>query len=358
MGNSSTVLAGPRPMDKQVESTVQRTGRSKNLFRSLISKLVPQALQSEAVALRETLIDGWRYQRATAHKIAVEPGTIQERREALLTMTYHGVEKALTLPNPRRPFGLALRGRLKGLLTQSSALEMIPPYEEYARDALRALDTWNGGGEADDLVSPPLAQPASGPTRADLETFFGSRHSVRDFDTSRPPTVAEIQAAVEWARNTPSVCNRQGYRVHFYFDRARIDALLGIQNGAVGFADSVPALAVVTARRPLFVGPMERNQRWVDGGLFAMTLVWALHGSGLASCMLNCAMAARTADRVRAIAGISGDEDIVVMIAIGYPSEGARVARSAKRSHDDLARYHTADPRSAEPDRSDQGERP
>ena len=91
----------------------------------------------------------------------------------------------------------------------------------------------------------------------------------------------------------------------------------------------------------MFVGPDERNQRWVDGGLFAMTLVWAFHALGLSTCMLNWALPNVSSNRLRELAGIPDGEDIVVLIAIGHAAEGARVARSEKRSVDDLGIFHS-----------------
>lgn len=129
--------------------------------------------------------------------------------------------------------------------------------------------------------------------------------------------------------------------MHFYRDRDEIGAILRIQNGATAFAQTVPALGVVTARRAMFVGPDERNQRWVDGGLFAMTLVWAFHALGLSTCMLNWALPNVSSNRLRELAGIPDGEDIVVLIAIGHAAEGARVARSEKRSVDDLGIFHS-----------------
>ena len=175
-----------------------------------------------------------------------------------------------------------------------------------------------------------------------MATFFATRRSIRDFDVSRVPALEDLVGAVELARNTPSVCNRQGFRVHIYRDRPTIDRILQIQGGATGFNDTVPTVAVVTARRALFVGPMERNQRWVDGGLFAMTLVWAFHAIGLGTCMLNWSMGLRSSDRLRAAADIPDGEDIVVLLAIGHPRSGARVARSEKRSISDLAHFHAS----------------
>ena len=50
------------------------------------------------------------------------------------------------------------------------------------------------------------------------------------------------------------------------------------------------------------------------------------------ACPCGIARAGRKVDR---------GEDIVVLIALGYAKEGARVARSEKRGTSDLARIHS-----------------
>lgn len=304
-------------------------------------KLIPSWIRGEIVGLRETLLDGWRYQRATCpdDRLA-KRSALADRHEARLTMEYHSVEKSLSLPKPRRPFGVARRPRAETLVASAPKQAKDLPYLRYALDALGAVDQWNESGTIDSVVSPFLATPPAAMTREQSEEFFESRHSVRHFDLSRPPAQADILAAVEMARNTPSVCNRQGFRAHIFESPKLISRILRLQGGATGFADAVLALAVITARRALFVGPLERNQRWVDGGLFAMTLVWALHAVGIESCMLNWAMASRTTDQLRGLTGIPDDEDVVVLVAMGHAASGARVARSAKRTTDDLAVFH------------------
>lgn len=330
---------------------VHRSNAGKQGVPGVLKKLLPTWVREELVGLRETLVDGWRYQRATCSDDRLSTPTVRFRRhEARLTMEYHRVEKSLSLPAPRRPFGLTLRPRLVGLLAETREMSEELPYRTHATEALQALDRWNDGGTIDSTVSPHLESKARQLAPDVAASFFHSRHSVRDFDVSRPPTQAEIDEAVELARNTPSVCNRQGYRAHIFTNRDLIGQMLRLQGGATGFSESIPVLIVVTARRALFVGPLERNQRWVDGGLFAMTLVWALHAVGLATCMLNWAMAARTSDRLRTMAGIAADEDVVVLIAVGHAAEGARVARSPKRLPDDLAVLHSA---SSDPHHSD-----
>lgn len=312
------------------------------MLRQIVDRLVPRGLRQEIVALRETLADGWRYQRATsAEEKWVDERHREDRHEARLTMDYHRIEKSLALPDPRRPFGLSVRDRMVALLSRQPKSDQVRPYVGYAESALAAQEHWNDSGEIDDAVSPPIGGQSSPLTAEQASAFFGSRHSVRNFDRERVPSDDELRQGVELARNTPSVCNRQAFRVHWYRDRPQIEAILRIQNGATGFAHVVPAVGVVTARRGMFVGPDERNQRWVDGGLFAMTLVWAFHALGLATCMLNWALPGVSSARLREIADIPRGEDIVVLIALGYPNDGARVARSEKRETDDLAWIHS-----------------
>lgn len=98
----------------------------------------------------------------------------------------------------------------------------------------------------------------------------------------------------------------------------------------------VPVVAVVTVDSRLFTGTHERNQRWVDGALFAMSLVWALHGLGLSTCMLNWSMNNAASNRLRAAAGLPEHEDVVVLLALGYAATGCRVARSPRRDLDQV----------------------
>lgn len=312
-------------------------------LRALVLGIIPPQLHETAVTLRENLLDSWRYLRAAASTETLADKYVRAtRHEARVTMAYHRVEKGLALPNPRRPFGHTLEPILQELLDYPAAAGWDPAsYVSLGSDALAALKHWNNSGEIDSRVSPLLTGESNQVSLRELSAFFSTRHSVRNFDTARVPKPEEILAAVEIARNTPSVCNRQAFRVHVFQDRDTIGDLLEIQNGAAGFAETVPALGVVTVRRALFVGPFERNQRWVDGGLFAMTLVWALHAVGLSTCMLNWSMPISASDRLRKRGGIPAEEDIVVLIAIGHAAPGARVARSEKRTTDDLARFHS-----------------
>jgi len=245
--------------------------------------------------------------------------------EAQVTKDYHRIEKGLALRSPRRPFGAAPQARLA-----KSSADLAPDalHREHAATALQALERWNTNGTVDDNISPPRGlSDARGISDPDL--YFRSRRSVRDFD-DRPVDLSQLERAAELAINSPSVCNRQSWKVRYYLDEEARE-VLKYQNGNSGFRDTIPAVALVTADLQLSTGSGERNQAWIEGGLFSMSLVWALHALGLDSCMLNMSVSNAHADRLRASEGISDSEVIIMMIAIGHGRKGHRVARSPRR---------------------------
>ena len=249
--------------------------------------------------------------------------------ETQVTKDYHRVEKGLSLRSPKHPFGDAVDRRLAMLVPAGAAID--EGYQAFAVDAREALAGWNTAGSLSDIVS-PMAAPSDAIDPELLEQFFATRHSVRDFDEHRPVDPRLIDEAVRLAGCTPSVCNRQAARVHVFEGAEDSARILAHQNGNAGFRHHVRMVMIVTVERGLFAGAGERNQRWVDGGLFAMTLVWALHGLGLSSCMLNWSMTNARTDALRQEAGIPASEDVICLIAVGHaPAEGYRVARSPKR---------------------------
>jgi nitroreductase len=287
--------------------------------------------------VREFALDALRYSRHSSSRDGVTGPTDHfSELEAQITKDYHRVEKGLTLPEPKRPFGLEVKERLRALVPEAKRREPEAPFVTYAEDALLALERWNCEAEIDDVVSPVNSLQRHKLSRANLESFFGSRRSVRNFDAETPVSIDDLEQATAWALNTPSVCNRQAGRVRYFTNEADIIRVLKLQNGNAGFRTNVRTVAVVTVDSRLFTGANERNQRWIDGGLFAMTLVWALHGVGLSTCMLNWSASNEQSARMRAAAGLDDYEDIVVLIAIGHPLSGHRIARSERRSVKDV----------------------
>lgn len=116
--------------------------------------------------------------------------------------------------------------------------------------------------------------------------FFMSRHSVRQF-SEKPIDEADIKKVVRLAMKASSACNKQSCKAYFYKDKS-VNAELGeLIAGNTGFDGEVQNYIVVTSDMSAFYDPFERNQIYVDGGIFTMALVEALHYYGIASCILQ-----------------------------------------------------------------------
>lgn len=283
----------------------------------------------------ETLRDWQRYSRHSAfeEKIFLSHMT-QKAIEAQVTKDYHRVEKGLALGSPKRPFGLAVARRLDALIPE---LEPGTQLAKNAQSSRAALQRWNDNGLVDDTVSPVPPASIDVDLRC-LTALFESRHSVRHFDGSKPVSKDVLNHAAELAMATPSVCNRQPWRVRFALNSETKQVLRDHQNGNAGFGE-IPVIALITVDTRLFSGPGERNQAWIDGGLYAMSLNWALHGLGLASCMLNMSVNNVVTDSLRSALDIPDHELIIMQMAIGVADEKHRVARSPRRVNSEVVSY-------------------
>lgn len=255
--------------------------------------------------------------------------------ECQLTKDYHRVEKGLALATPKRPFGTDVAKRLTrvgALATQ----EPPAPYASYAQDALTALTRWNASGDVDSTIAPE----APAPSPAGASGVLTERRSIRHFDVTRPVGRDIVDEAVRLAQFAPSVCNRQPWLFRCFLGLDRTREVLQHQNGNRGFGDAVPALGVISVDLRLLGQAGERNQAWIEGGIFGMAFVTSLQTLGIASCMLNLSITNRKAEALRATVGMPAHEVPIMMVAFGYAVDGVRSARSPRRSLEEFVVYH------------------
>ncbi|MCE6967151.1 polysaccharide pyruvyl transferase family protein [Cereibacter sphaeroides] len=175
------------------------------------------------------------------------------------------------------------------------------------------------------------------PERSFLDVIYG-RRSVRAF-TSHPVKDEDIRRAVQIALQAPSVCNRQAARVHLIEDADAIKAAVDIQGGFGGYA-MPPRLLLVTADLRAFLFAAERNQPFVDGGLFMMTLLLGLEQVGLGSCCLNTAMNTERENKIRKILDIPDQEVFIAFIAVGHFDPKILTPRSKRLPVDEVLVRH------------------
>jgi nitroreductase len=274
-------------------------------------------------------------------------------RAARITLFYHQVEKGLSLASPRSGFGMTV---IPGLLDDVDAYladygiaepatnaiaalfgyldhhERIGHPVDYVRSRLLAIldknniplevaRSWHGG------ILPFTRAELSIARNAGFKSFFKSRYSVRQFSGGIIPE-EDIRSAVELAQKTPSVCNRQSWRVHAFNDAEQTERLLAIQSGSSGFGEQASYVLIVTCELRSFLGIDERYQPWIDGGMFAMSLCLAFHDLGYGSCCLNWSKEPHADKAMRASAAISPSEQIIMLMAVGTLADEFNVARS------------------------------
>ncbi|WP_338242931.1 nitroreductase family protein [Aurantiacibacter hainanensis] len=303
-------------------------------------------MKQYAILLADYLYDLRRFARHSA--FGKDPEKQARHLQACLMIAAHGLEKGLSFREfePRRAQS-KLRNALKlirahrdlGLDENDPALVMARDavaayrrkHDEHGVDISDLLGNENGheGGDGTGSVRTLRREELSDAERAALGKAMRSRASIREFG-EEPVTDEKVRDVVTDAMATPSVCNRQGFRVHYSLDRKVIDRALACQNGNTGFGNRVPGLFIVTCTQTIFRMPSERNQAFVDGGLFAMSLLLGLSANGLGGCALNWSASHRQDLALRATVNIPEDEVVIMMIAFGPLPEEARAAGSRR----------------------------
>lgn len=278
---------------------------------------------------------------------------------SLITIDYHRLEKGLSLPDPRKGFGKTAATDLqRNLLTYINQYEVQPVVVE----AVCALDEYyefntTFNQEEPDLYKEYLSlkelvekqscmfKPSAGTeftsrsevidaVQINYRRFFENRHSVRDF-SEETVELETIKEAISIAQQAPSVCNRQPWRVYCITMKDLVKKILTIHGGARGFEDCPDKLLAVAVDLSAFHYVGERNECWVDGGIFTMSLLNALHSVGLAACCLNWCVDDKRDNMLRGLLDVSDQEVFIVLIAVGHYPEEFKVAASPTKSLDD-----------------------
>lgn len=299
--------------------------------------------------------DSWLFLRHNGFS----PFEARDRRLAHKTVIEtHTIEKGLSLPLPRPHFG---QDKIRALLDMNGTWS--PPAGDLSRSmllgALRDYRTTFADFPSPDerlatridaFLNTSETESARGGVRKNINKLFKRddfaidflerRFSARDFGT-QSLNDAQIEVVVSLAQRAPSQCNRQSVRLHVYRDRLRIARLLELQGGARGFVEAVPTLFVVTSEITAWGGPQQRNQPYVDGGIYTMMLLLSLGAHGYVSCPLNLAVNNRTERAIKSEGNIPARERLVAMIAAGSsPNRPLSVACSPRWSADAIARVH------------------
>ncbi len=293
-------------------------------------------------------------------KIYNDSGIEKIKRD--LTLLYHIVEKGLTMPVPRPGFGKFVVMRLADTILKYHEFKFPPDVLEL-KQSVSVLKEYKAFHEQIDFqpdqeVTKRLAfiekkfPDTTGfrQIRTNKDNYFRdsdkpfnqfclSRYSVRNYTQEEVP-LSVLYDCIELAQKSPSFCNRQPSRVHIVKSPEKKDKILALQNGNRGFGHLAETLLVVSSVISTTKDIYERNENHLNGGMFSMTLLNALHFNKIGACSLNWSASNEADLKLREVLNIPENEIVLLIIACGYVPDKFSVASSPRKSAKEVTVEH------------------
>lgn len=279
-----------------------------------------------------------------------------KNKEADLILNYHSIEKGMLFKNMKKGFAEYRIRNLHKILSDSEIIQnvkksqisigyqVVCKYYEMHQNLNYNIEHFYTS-EQYDFYKKVLADSYQfsfegilnwdkshflDSTKKNFKEFAQSRKSVRDF-TGEKIDLDLIRDVVELANTTPSVCNRQASNVYLIEDKRKIDEILKIQAGFTGYTNNVAQLLILTNDRKYYYTVGERYQFYIDGGLYLMNLLYALHYHGIGNCPANWGKTYREDRLIRKVIKIAESEQIICLIPIGKLKNDFTTTLSARR---------------------------
>ncbi|WP_254272339.1 nitroreductase family protein [Haloarcula marina] len=176
-------------------------------------------------------------------------------------------------------------------------------------------------------------------TYRDFHELALQRTSTRWFEQRKVPREV-LNKSLETALQSPSACNRQSFEFRFYDEKELIQEITELPIGVSGYRDNIPCLAVIVGKHRAYSDARDRHVVYIDSSLTAMSFQYALEAQGLASCCINWPVIHRLEVDMADTIGLDDDEEVIMLMAIGYPDSEAKVPFSAKKSVDEVASFN------------------
>lgn len=269
--------------------------------------------------------------------------------EGKIIAHYHVLEKGMCHPHPKECFSLPIVRNLIELIKQYDRLNSSRSKQvEVAVSVLKKYINFPTNqkcipsliiNKISSLKTDIRMKPSSLKFSKDeyfkfcdmpFNQFALSRYTVRDF-LDKDVEIKILQSAVKTAQKTPSVCNRQTFKAHILTKKSDIINHLNFQTGNRGFGDKINKLIIVTSDLNLFEGIKERNQSFIDGGMFAMSLLYSLHNLKLGAVSLNWSYDKNQNESLHNLGLVPKNERVILFIGVGHVPEQFKVAVSEKR---------------------------
>lgn len=274
-----------------------------------------------------------------------------EQLEGRITKVYHSLEKGFSYQEFRFGFGEGVILELLEMLdiyndknypreehvyqtALSNLYKYIEIHEENGYDVHELRDRVSKLGETESKnggVNWISRESVFKDSKSNFKEFSLSRHSVRDY-AAEPVQMELVEEAIRLAANTPSACNRQPWKVRIVEDEKLKKTIQMNQNGNRGFGDYIDKFLIITTDVSYYAKNRERNQANIDGGMYAMNLLYSLHYHDIATVSLSASLGIKQELNLRNAFKIEDSENFIMFIGIGNYINEFKVPISARRA--------------------------
>lgn len=285
---------------------------------------------------------------------------IQEKFKADLTIRFHAIEKGLAIGNTKIGFGenkiLSALSDLQIYFDRFHDLEFVKINLLIAKSY---LDFNKSNGVEVNSIKHKVLDVCSKCNIKDIDSFYQieknkvgidyinfenlnlesltfnnfsqTRFSIRDFDSTIPLDKNKIFESLKISQRTPSACNRQPWHVHLFSGEIK-NELLDFQGGCNGFSRDIEYAVLITIKlNGYFIH--EINQPYVDGGLYAMNLIYALHSNNIATIPLTMALKQDKIKKLKRKFKLPENEVPILVIGLGSFKKSCKVAVSFRGNY-------------------------
>ena len=173
----------------------------------------------------------------------------------------------------------------------------------------------------------------------DYKKFIKSRHSTRNYKNQELKK-EDIKEAIEMAKYSPSACNRQYIKVHYYPTGKMRQNVIDYSLGKEGLYLEGVNTFIITFDVNGLGGDGERNQGYFNAGLFATNLVNAFHSLGIGTCFIQFANSVSDEEKLKQLNDIPSYERIAVILYAGYYDDKSIFAVSLRKNFEDYFKEH------------------
>lgn len=337
-------------MKKKIKLVISKLSETKlykklRMFRSMLKNLV--------LLISNTTVDGILFFK---HSMVFKQDTIN-KIESRIILHYHGIEKGFLFKNFKYRFG---ENRVKELVKLLKNKEVVKNHMQsqiaaaylsictyYEKHQTNGIDISDYFSSSDYLYFKSLSTLGFSIVQTQNRSSFfknsgsnfldfsKSRESIRNF-TGEKISFETIIKVIELAKTAPSVCNRQPTKVYYVENKETIMRIFAIQQGFKGYSEEVIQLLILVSDRSFFYTIGERNQLYIDGGIFLMNLLYSLHFYKIGACPAHCGFNYNQENKIHKELNLSDSEKVICLVPIGIPNEEFNTTLSLRRDNEEI----------------------